>query len=273
MKIRVKLAIVFGVVYFLTLILFFPMRYVVSWIDIPSFLTIEVRSGSIWKGSGYINLKVLETEISLDISWRACLAKSFPFYSNCFTLTSRDLELSGKLVGVPMEKLLIHSLNGQISFIGMTDLIKGIVPLIVFANPQGEAQLDLDKFQYSIVDNRPLAWQGNIEILGLTIFGVLIPDIIAQLNQAPFVSQNAREVLFAEQDLPSFRFGGGDERLGIQGEGQFLPDRQVKVAIESTVLENSLRPALETIAGRREGNKYFWEYQGEYSLDKNTLAD
>ncbi len=273
MKIGAKLAIVFGFVYFLTLILFFPMRYVLSWIDTPSFLTVEVASGSIWKGSGSINLKTLETEIPLDISWRACLAESFPFYSNCFSLTNRHLKLSGKLVGVPVEELLVHGLNGQIDFAGMTDLAKEIVPLIVFANPQGKAQLDLDKLQYSIVDNRPLSWQGNIEILGLSVFGVSIPDIIAQLNQAPFVSQSAREVLFAEQDLPSFRFGGGDERLGIQGEGQFLPDRQVKVAIESTVLENSLRPALETIAGRRQGNKYFWEYQGEYSLDKNILTD
>lgn len=273
MRTTLRLAIVFGIIYFVTLILFLPMRYVLRWVDVPSPLTIEVQSGSVWKGAGHITIEALETRIGLDLTWRACLSRSFPFYSNCVTLANRDLKLSGKLVGFPAENLLIQALNGRIELAGMAGLIKEAVPLIVFANPQGEARFEIADFRYSLVDNRPLAWKGNIEILSLVIFGVSLPAIVAQLHQAPFASQNAREVLFANQDLPSFRFTGGNEKLGVQGEGQFLPDNQVKVAVESTVLDNSLRPALEVIASRRQGNKYFWEYQGDYSLSKNTLTD
>ena len=269
----VRLSIVFIVVYLLTVIAFLPLRYVLSFIDLPQSLKVDINSGSVWKGEGHILIEAEDAQFDFDIAWRTCLSKAFPFYGNCFALQNQHIKLRAKLVGIPQEELLIQSVNGRLDLSLSQDLLRKNAPLVAFVKPQGQVDINLDRLSYSIVDNKPLSWQGNIEVSSLSVFNIQLPDIVGQLTQAPFSSQNPREVLFADQTLPTFRLSGGDEKLGFTSQGQFLPDKQVKVASEFTVLDNSLRSAIQAITTRRQGNKYFWEYQGPYGLDEGILAD
>lgn len=270
---RLRLIIIFLCVYVLTLIAFLPLRYALMLVDLPPSVHIDIEGGSIWKGHGHIRVDIANKPLAFDVSWRTCLSRQFPFYSNCLTLSDKGIKLAGRLIGIPREQLSAQSIVGRADMVFLSDFLGRDAPLITFVNPQGKLNLELSKLRYSIEENRLLAWEGTVALADIHFFNVKIPDVVGQLTQEPFISKQAREVLFSDQDLPTMRFGGGDRKLGIVSQGQFLPDRQIKLSAELTVFDNSLRPVIQAFSTHREGNKYFWEYQGSYDLAKNFLRD
>ena len=270
---KVRLVIIFVCVYLISLIFFLPVRYILRFVELPAGVEMNIERGSIWKGKGIVKIEFPQQPLEFELAWRTCFSKIFPFYGNCLELNTRGMVLRGTLVGIPSEDVRIRSSAGQADIQFFADILSNLNPIVKLAKPQGSVDINVKNLHYSLAEGTVLAWEGIVEMKDVLFFGVEVPDITGQLTQEPFISQQERAAPLAGQDLPTMRFRGGDKRLGIATVGQFLPDKQIKLDTELTVLDNSLRPAIQAFANRKEGNKYFWEYQGPYGITKNLLTD
>ncbi len=266
MNIKLKSLIIFCCSFLVAGVLLFPAKFILPMVDVPDKLDIRVNNGNIWKGNANIfwnNSPNTGTDFFIA-SWHLCLGRSFPFIAYCWELKEDDKDSSGKLVGIPGNEIILESLMTQVQIAPIIAEMSGNLnsELLKFSRLRGNADVNIRRINYDLQNQLPISWDGEIIISSSGFFNIDLPVIKIAMTQENFISRTEQNESLIKNKLPTLRISGSDETMDIVGEVQILPQGQIKVNSQITAKNELVSRTFAPIANNREGNKFFWSYQG-----------
>ena len=266
MNLKFKLVIAFCCSFLVAGTLLLPAKFILSMVNVPDKLDIRINNGNIWKGNANVfwnNSPNTGADFFIT-SWHLCLGSSFPFIAYCLELRGDDKDSSGKLVGIPGDQIVLESLMTQVQIAPIIAGLPGNInsELLRFSRLRGNADVNIRRINYDLKNHLPISWDGEIIISSSGFFNIDLPVIKVAMTQENFISRTEQSESLIKNKLPTLRISGSDETMDIVGEVQILPKGQIKVNSQITAKNELVSRTFAPIANNREGNKFFWSYQG-----------
>lgn len=264
---KINKLIVYLSLFVVIAIFLIPARFVLAMVDMPSNLDIKVNHGNMWRGHANILWTpgpTKKTDLYL-LSWKICLGRSLPFIAYCWKLEGASADSSGRLVGIPADIILLERLQTELELAPIIEVFSDELDskLLTISKLRGKAKINIRELRYNLQNNIPLSWNGEIIISQGGFFNVDFPEIKLAMTQEQFISHVEQKSAAITDTLPTIRLSASGDTMDISGDIQILPQKEIKLDLQIIAKNQLVSQTFTPIATNREGNKFFWTYQGK----------
>ena len=221
-------------------------------------LPLQQVSGYLWRGAAELPYSGL----SLALDWRACFVSQAPYLGLCLRVRNGEDEFNGKLTTLNGSNFSVRDLAGSASLLRLINSVPELEMLSMFG-VDGTILVDLERVDFGAASQQLDYWEGVVSLIEAKLPGVQeVPRIDVELLTAK-PDTNRREFASLEQ-VPQFRFNGGNDSLRVEGGGFINAERFIQFELILQSNDQQLQNTLRLVARPIGNNRFRVAWEGSY---------